>query len=278
MKTSIFTTETMNEGIFTSAKNAQKRVLRGVQKLPLKNIMKVIDAKTKKAGRGESALVGSLTLVEALRACGYSAFSTSLLTFMDKERTKMVGLYADKKAKEESVLGKLVKECYALTDDSANELDAKVAETYEHLVKEEEKAAINAAKRAKMREEEVEELKTYFVGIGYSKEDALALAQKCRIIKATMKDGKALWSEVDLYASWAFTKATELAKWEEEKAAYEAQLKAEKEAKRAKKEEAKKSKANQQAEAYELAKKSLVALLGRELTKEEEIRVLASIA
>ena len=108
------------------------------------------------------------------------------------------------------------------------------------------------------------------------------MAQKCRIIKANIKDGKALWSEIDLYSSWAFTKASVLAKWEEEKAAIEAQEKAAKEAKReerkAKKGAANQAKANKKAEACAMAKNSLVAILGRELTVEEETRLAANIA
>lgn len=271
-----FGVESANSSVYANALNAQKRVQKGVSKLPLKNLIKVIDAKVKKVGRGEDALIGSLTLEEALRACRYSAFSTSLLTFMDKERTKLVALYEAKKEKEESVLGQLVKESYTLVDDS--DLGAKVTETYEHLVKEEQKAKDALEKRAKAREAEVGELKNYFAGLGYSENDALTMAQKCRIIKATIKDGRAYWAEKDLYASWAFTKATELSAWEEEKAAYEAQLKAEKEAKREANKAKKEAKANKKAEAYEMAKKSLRAFLGRELTKDEETRMLAEIA
>lgn len=282
----IFSVETVNVSEFENAKCASKRVIRSVQKLPLKNIIKVIDAKVRKAGTGKSAQVGSLTLVEALRACGYSTFSTSLLTFIDKERTKLVALYEEKKAKDESVLGKLVKECYALIEgencSGDSVLEDKVAETYKHLANEEAKAVAKAKKREEARNEEIEELKAYFVSVGQSEEAALELAQKCRIIKANIKDGKALWSEIDLYSSWAFTKASVLAKWEEEKAAIEAQEKAAKEAKReerkAKKEAANQAKANKKAEAYAMAKNSLVAILGRELTAEEETRLAANIA
>lgn len=210
--------------------NAEGRIKKGTSKFPLKICIKIIDAMCKKDGTGKKSQVGSLTLVEALGACYYKAFSTSLLTFMDAERTKMVGFYADPKAKEASKLGALVEEAYALTDGQESDLTAKVEEAYNHLQSEKEKEAARAKKREEARAAEVAELVTYFVGQGMTEEDAAAQAAMCRIIKANTKEERPMWAIGDLFASFAYTKAEMLSAWAEDKQRAEDEAKAQKEA------------------------------------------------
>lgn len=210
--------------------NAEGRIKKGTSKLPLKVCIKIIDSMCKKDGTGKKSQVGSLTLVEALGACHYKAFSTSLLTFMDAERTKMVGFYADPKAKEESKLGMLVEEAYALTDGVESDLTAKVEEAYTHIQTEKEKDAARAKKREEARAAEVAELVTYFVGQGMSDEEAAEQAAMCRIIKANTKEDRPRWAIGDLFASFAYTKAEVLSVWAEDKQRAEDEIKAQKEA------------------------------------------------
>lgn len=222
--------------------NAEGRIKKGTSKFPLKNCIKIIDAMCKKDSTGKKSQVGSLTLVDALGACHYNAFSTSLLTFMDAERTKMVGFYADPKAKEESKLGALVEEAYALTDDNESDLSSKVEEAYNYLQSEKEKEVARAKKREEARAAEVAELVTYFVSQGMTEQDAADQASMCRIIKANTKEERPMWAIGDLFASFAYTKAEQLSAWAEDKQRAEDEIKAQKKAQKEAKAAAKRAK------------------------------------
>lgn len=234
-----------SESQYNNASAAAVRIKKGTNKLPLKNCIKIIQAMTQKDAAGKKGKVGSLCLADALRAAGYSGFSTSLLTFMDAERTKMIAFYAAPNEKKESALASLVEQAYALVDDTA--LGNAVTKAHEHLEDEKKKEEDKAAKRAAAREEEISLLKAHFVGSGMTVDEAAELAAKCRIINADMKEERPRWAINDLFASFAFTKAEALAKWEEELAAVEKEekkkkdaAKKEREAKRAKREDEKK--------------------------------------
>lgn len=246
-----------------SAKGAEVRLHKSATKLPLKNCMKAIDAMIATDGRGAKARKGAERLAEAMSLVGYNKFSTSLLTFMDAERTKLIALYAAPNSKEESKLCMLVDAANELADDST--LGEAVRAAHSHLEEERAKLAERAEKAAKAREEQIKELTAYFVGQGMSEAEAALTAAQCRIIKSAKGD-RPLWGINDLIASFAYTKAEELAEWHEGIIAAEEAQKAERAAKKAKREAEK-------AETKETAIKGLESSFGRALTMEEMLIV-----